>query len=296
MKPYERPDEAWEYLGKTPIVARIPRGHFRWELLHAGYEVIEQARRTGNNTSMGDDLRFAWNLQPEGVSPPGMIRVEGTTISPQLALLDSLPPVILGDFWIDRYEVTNKQFKLFVDGGGYRDRTLWQVPFVLDGREVPWEEAMSRFRDATGRPGPSGWELGTYLKEQEDYPVSGVSWYEAAAYAQFVGKMLPTVYHWSQAAGTRTSPFVVALSNIDSRHPGTTPVGQSRDLTEMGALDMAGNVKEWCWNASSSPARYLLGGAWNEPVVPILHSGHRQPVGPVGHERIPHGEYELPLD
>ena len=277
LKPYERPDDAWEYLGKTPIVTRIPRGHFRWRLLHAGYEVLEQARRTGNLTSMGNDLRFAWNLQPEGTSPPGMIRIEGATVSPQLSRLDSLPPIKLGDFWIDRYEVTNRQFKVFVDGGGYRQKDHWKVPFVLDGREVPWEEAMARFRDASGRPGPSGWELGSYPKEQDDHPVSGVSWYEAAAYAQFVGKMLPSVYHWSHAAGTRTSPFLVALSNIDNRHAGTTPVGRFRDLTEMGALDMAGNVREWCWNASSGQAHYRLGGAWNEPSYQFLNPDTASP-------------------
>jgi cephalosporin-C deacetylase-like acetyl esterase/predicted Ser/Thr protein kinase len=264
MKPYERPDDAWEYLGKTPIATRIPRGHFRWKVEHAGYELLEQARRTGNNTSMGDDLRFAWTLQPAGTSPAGMIRVEGATVSPQLSRLDSLPPVKFGDFWIDRYEVTNTQFKAFVDAGGYRNREYWQEPFLIDGREAGWDEAMTRFRDATGRPGPAGWELGSFPEGLGDHPVSGVSWFEAAAYAQFVGKMLPTVYHWSHAAGTRTSPFVVALSNIENRHAGSTPVGRWHDLTEMGAFDMAGNVKEWCLNAGSGQARYLLGGAWNE--------------------------------
>jgi len=55
---------------------------------------------------------------------------------------------------------------------------------------------MAEFRDATGRPGPSTWELGTYPQGRSDYPVGGVSWYEAAAYAEFVGQSLPTVYHW----------------------------------------------------------------------------------------------------
>ena len=55
---------------------------------------------------------------------------------------------------------------------------------------------MPQFRDSTGRPGPSTWELGTYPDGQDDWPVSGVSWYEAAAYAAFAGKTLPTVYHW----------------------------------------------------------------------------------------------------
>jgi len=42
---------------------------------------------------------------------------------------------------------------------------------------------MALFRDATGRPGPSNWEAGSYPAGQDDYPVNGISWYEAAAYA-----------------------------------------------------------------------------------------------------------------
>ena len=95
------------------------------------------------------------------------------------------------DFWIDRFEVTNRQFKEFVDQGGYRRRDYWREPFIEGGRSVPWEEAVGRFRDATGRPGPATWKSGTYPDGQADFPVGGVSWYEAAAYAAFAGKSLP---------------------------------------------------------------------------------------------------------
>ena len=60
----------------------------------------------------------------------------------------------LDDFWIDRFEVTNRQFKEFVDGGGYSRREYWPESFVASGRTIPWEAAVERFRDTTGRPGP----------------------------------------------------------------------------------------------------------------------------------------------
>jgi formylglycine-generating enzyme required for sulfatase activity len=58
----------------------------------------------------------------------------------------------------------------------------------------PSSEAMA------GRPGPSTWEAGSYPPGQENYPVSGASWYEAAAYAEFAGTSLPTVAHWLRAS------------------------------------------------------------------------------------------------
>jgi formylglycine-generating enzyme required for sulfatase activity len=47
---------------------------------------------------------------------------------------------------------------------------------------------MALFVDKTDRPAPSTWDLGNYPVGQDDYPVDGVSWYEAAAYAEFVGR------------------------------------------------------------------------------------------------------------
>jgi eukaryotic-like serine/threonine-protein kinase len=66
---------------------------------------------------------------------------------------------------------------------------------------------MKVFVDRTGRPGPSTWELSNYPEGRDDYPVSGISWYEAAAYARFRGKTLPTIYHWARAAFPKNELF-----------------------------------------------------------------------------------------
>ncbi len=136
---------------------------------------------------------------------------------------------------------------------------------MKEGKVLSWEQAMAEFRDATGRPGPSTWELGTYPEGREDFPVSGVSWYEAAAYAEFAGKSLPTFYHWYKAAEIPAFSDVLRLSNFSGQGPAR--VGSLQGLSPYGSYDMAGNVREWCWNqAGSAPGapRYILGGAWNE--------------------------------
>jgi dienelactone hydrolase len=179
--------------------------------------------------------------------------------------------VQLGEYLLDKYEVTNKQYKEFVDSGGYRKKKYWKHEFVKDSQILSWEEAIKEFVDSTGRSGPATWTLGDYQEGHDDYPVSGISWYEAAAYAEFVGKSLPTVYHWSfatyvfdntGAGGNLESAYIIPNSNL--RGKSLSSVGKFRGLSSHGLYDMAGNVKEWCWNAIGDK-RIILGGGWDEP-------------------------------
>jgi dienelactone hydrolase len=194
--------------------------------------------------------------------------------------LDHLPHVKLRDFWIDRTEVTNREFKRFVDAGGYRDRKYWQIPFVKDGRAISFDEAVAAFADSSGRLGPATWEAGSYPEGQNDFPVRGVSWYEAAAYAAFTGKSLPTIYHWSRVAGQALSGAIVPLSNFSGRGP--MKAGASGAMHQFGAVDLAGNVKEWCWNRADATRRYILGGAWDEPVYMFNDPDARSPFDRAG--------------
>jgi dienelactone hydrolase/predicted Ser/Thr protein kinase len=252
VKGYAETDADWIPLGVTPVdQVRVPFGVVRVKVTHDGYEPLE-------NTLNSFDVSYA--LDPVGSVPDGMVRVAATSAELERRT------IALPDFWMDRYEVTNRQFKAFVDAGGYRTRDFWKVPFTDAGRTVPWDQAMARFGDKTGRPGPAEWELGRYPPGQEDYPVGGVSWYEAAAYAAYAGKALPTAYQWRGAAGYTgfgaNFNDILAASNFALKGP--APVGGYRGMATNGAYDMAGNVKEWCWNESEG-GRMILGGGWNEP-------------------------------
>ena len=271
-RPYGRPDEAWRPLGRTPIKeANVPRGLQHWKAEMDGFDVAEDV-----GPGPFWPPRFHFKLLPRGQGPAGMVRVVSSDEPFQLFIpgLDHLQPVSLPDYWIDQREVTNRDFQRFVDDGGYRRAELWREPFVKDRRPIGFDAAMALFVDTTGRPGPATWEQGAYPDGQADYPVMGVSWYEAAAYARWAGKSLPTIYHWSRAADQRLSGNVVPASNFSGKGP--LPAGRV-GVTRAGTTDMAGNVKEWCSN-SSGAKRYILGGAWNEPVYMFTDADAQSPL------------------
>jgi dienelactone hydrolase len=113
---------------------------------------------------------------------------------------------------------------------------------------------------------PSTWNSGTYPQEQNDWPVNGVSWYEAAAYAEFAGKALPTTGHWNAATGLNVFTRVIIHTLIPQsnfRGAGPDPIGKNPAMTFSGVYDMAGNVREWCWNEAPK-GRCFRGGAWDD--------------------------------
>jgi len=251
IKDYATPEAPWRVLGKAPLPnITIPLGYFRWRVRAPGYRTREFAE-TG---VLKPGIRFA--LYKEADSPADMVLVPaGLTLGPQ--------PVVVPEFWLDQFEVTNRKYQEFVNAGGYRRREFWQEPFARDGRNITWEQAVDAFHDQTGKPGPAMWELGNYPEGKADFPVTGVSWYEAAAYARYAGKSLPAYSYWLRAARTE---FLYAdatlMSNFSGK--GLAAVGSYRGLDRFGSYDLAGNCKEWIWNESKPGQRMVAGGAWDE--------------------------------
>ncbi|MGD8869905.1 MAG: SUMF1/EgtB/PvdO family nonheme iron enzyme, partial [Gemmatimonadales bacterium] len=248
---YASRDSGWYDAGVTPVRGEpLPVGFVRIRLELEGYRPLELAfvsqhgRLNARLVSSDESDAMVW-------VPAGTYAL-------------SEEPVPLDSFRIDRHEVTNAAYQAFVDGGGYREPEYWRVPFLKDGRTVGREAALAELVDATGRPGPADWELSRYPEGREDYPVGGVSWYEAAAYCAYVGKDLPTFYHWRRAAGLDVGVWddMLVFSNFGGDGP--VPVESLDGVGAYGAYDMAGNVREWVWNQTRD-FRHIEGGAWSDP-------------------------------
>jgi serine/threonine protein kinase len=277
-KPADNAKAAWKALGQTPIEKmRLSRESFRWKLEKRGYEAAEglgTERFLQHWQTVEGQVTLRVHLDPLGSRPEGMVRVPAEV---RVGDIFGLPTgdIAWGAFYLDRYEVTNQQFKQFVNQGGYKEKAFWEHPFARDGEPLAWKEAMTLFRDATGRPGPATWEFGNYPDGQDEYPVAGVSWYEAAAYAKFAGKNLPTIYQWGSASGFGIAGEIVPRSNFG--HTGPAKGGQYQGLGPLGTYDMAGNVKEWCFNSAGDGKRYILGGAWDEQEYMFASPDARSP-------------------
>ena len=254
-KPFNDTEREWKFIGVSPIDSmRMPAYLYHWKFEMPGYETLYRQFwsrgsmdfRTGKHPA----TKYECRLLKEGFQPTNMIYIPEN---------DEIPA-----FFIDKYEVTNKQFKEFIDSGGYHNKNFWNIPFLKNSKEISWQDALLEFRDATDRPGPAPWIAGSYPAGEDNMPVNGISWYEAAAYAEFAGKSLPSVYHWGAARRGSLgmlSHLFYSMCNFSEKGP--VPIGTTKAMTQFGVYDMAGNVREWCWNKADK-GRCIRGGAWSD--------------------------------
>ena len=252
----DAPADEWQLLGTTPLTkvrfASLAGYRVRFEL--EGHQTLTMLQEA----LMGPDMPRGFNalnpaiLEPLGQATEGMVRLPGFTRD----LVEYAP------YYMGRFEVTNREYAKFIAAGGYESPRYWTEPFIRDDQEVTFEDAMALFTDRTGRPGPASWEGGAWPSGQGEYPVNGISWYEAVAYANFTGDMLPTVAHHLSALRLYNinSGTIGMRSNFSMGGP--RAVGEGRALSTFGLYDNVGNVREWCWNAMADGNRCSFGTSW----------------------------------
>lgn len=279
VRPIQESSSEWLALGTTPLTTHLPDGHFHIKTTTKSQE-FHYLLASASSTS--SDWRI---LIPE---TRGMVRVseyQDSRVKIPWLRMQSFP--CLGEFEIDRFEVTNREFKRFVDDGGYHTDDYWIETLGADYRAK-----ISEFMDEKHEhAGPRYWIDGTYLPGEEDLPVVGISWFEAMAYAKWAGKKLPTVFHWLRASdfnGDYDPIECTSVSNIGNRD--VVPRvhrGQEATLSvgTFGAFDMAGNVREWCLNRHSEEKALVIGGSWQDEAttmhepVPLSPYDRRSDLG-----------------
>ena len=255
---YNDSSNQWKYAGRSPIESvTLPNELLMWKVSRDGFEQVIGCRHP-------EDGVAAFTLHRSEELPEGMVHVSGNAF-PSDVSRTGLDKLDLEDFFIDRCEVTNQQFQEFVDQGGYQNRDYWEPTFNSGDQSLSWEELMQMLVDETGQPGPATWRNGKYPNGKADYPVSGLSWYEASAYARYKQKALPTVAHWCRASGVQWLHAVQIMTASNMASTESTPVAENACIGPFGTFDTAGNVSEWCQNGTETGQRALLGGAWNDP-------------------------------
>jgi len=167
-------------------------------------------------------------------------------------------------FFIDKFPVTNSQFKLFMDTAHYEPRDKWN--FLRD------------------------WKNGTYPQGWDDRPVTWVSLEDAREYAKWAGKRLPHEWEWQMAAqGTdgRVFPWgdvwdaaAVPVQDNERSMRGPDPVdAHPRGASPYGVMDMVGNVWQWTDEFADEHTRAAIvrGGEYYQPGGSIWYfpQGHR---------------------
>jgi formylglycine-generating enzyme required for sulfatase activity/dienelactone hydrolase len=281
-----------QLVGTTPIRdLRIARGQYLLYVEKEGFAKTVQTIsgtlwRAAGITFGPPPLTVEQKLLAAERVPNGMALVTGGDYRLAAWARPTDAKVHLDDFLVDQYEVSNQDYKEFINAGGYLKKQYWTRPFVKDGKTLAWEEGIREFKDRTGLPGPRTWSNQNFPEGKARYPVTDVSWYEATAYAAFRGKQLPTIFQWEKAARNgRVAPpanympwgifypgdTVEWRANFEGG--GTMPVDSFEfGMSPFGAYNMAGNVSEWCLNETSE-GFISAGGAWGEPVYTFANYG-----------------------
>ncbi len=271
-----------EYFGVTPTkYLMIARGDYLVTLEKDGYSTIQRIASSYPIIKEYPVPRRGVNISAVMVKAnqidSNMVFVPGDNYKIVSWSLYDLPSVKLNDFHIDKYEVSNKDYKEFILAGGYLKKEFWKHSFIKDGKEISWSEAMKLFVDRSQLPGPRSWLNQDFPEGEGNYPVTDITWYEASAYAEFRGKSLPTVYQWEKAARNGVINYqgmslpwgvVYSMDNLNERvnfnGKGTEPVNKFEfGISAFGCYNMAGNVKEWCLN-NSSDEYFITGGSWED--------------------------------
>ena len=254
-------DTIWYEIGQTPIEQlRVP-----W---FSGQHDFQLKFKLKDRTIVAlPDISGEFNFENIDQYPTNHAIIPGTKNNMMF-----LPGIDFGDisietFSISKTEVSNNEFQTFVNDGGYENDVLWDFPIMIGGVEYNYEESIRGFVDKHGQHGPSNWSYGQYDDNTDSFPVTGISWFEARAYARYMGYKLPNIFQWVCAAGL--AGFVSELPDISKsnlRSSNLWDIHDRRGENYFGLKNIAGNVREWVTNPQGAKKSKfsILGGSYHD--------------------------------
>lgn len=250
----------WIDIGTSPLDSiRVPNGWLEYKFSYQSMEVTDVMHTY--------DLKNGFNnfILPSSDSiPQDHVLFLGGKKALSYPGIDHLPAINIAPYSISKYEVTNEEYKVFVDAGGYENPEYWNFPYEMDGEVLTFEKTVISFVDRYGKFGPANWSYGNYPDGQGTFPVTGISWFEAVAYANFRGLSLPNLYQWANAATLGSATSFVPNSNFSKNH--LIAVGSLENKNRNELFDIAGNAREWILNSieETNTKKGILGGGFND--------------------------------
>ena len=255
-------DSTYTFLGKSPIdsfIAPNLRGNMSHKL-NLKYNNLE-FELNGKN-------RYDY-LMPESIIkvPENHKVFLGSNVNMFLQGIN-FEETQIESFSLAKNEVSNLEFQEFVDAGGYENPAYWDFPYEVGNKIYDFNSSIKLFTDKYGKLGPANWSYGKFPAGLENLPVTGISWFEARAYARYSKLSLPNLYQWLFASGIPDNWFTVNQSVTNNSNYDSTQLrevsnneGSYNELNNIG-----GNVKEWVLNPNGDKKeKYsIMGGAYNE--------------------------------
>ena len=271
--------QVFEPVALAGTAQNLPRGDYYVEAQKGAQIVRYPVYIQGRGHRVAVDIAFPAQPLPNKLAyiPAGWFRMGNKeTAVPQFGFPDEKPDidVYVSALLMSKYEVTNREYAQFVAAGGYKNQAYWdallgdwdslatQFPeykaaYGNDGWNSVNAYLAARFVNTDGKPGPRLWEEDTppYEDGADDYPVLGLTFYEAAAYcawfSQQSGKVyrLPTEAEWEKAARGYEGYFF-AYGNEYNAARANTETGNPRKVgvyppNGYGVYDLTGNAWEW---------------------------------------------------
>ena len=249
----------WKFIGKSYNLDRVPFA--RLDLKFVNGENTFISRYIHTYFLRQGKMSFVFPETDKDI-PEDHILFAGVKNSLSLPGLDHLDPVTMNPYSISKFEVTNQEYYEFLNSDAYNDSNNWPFPIVIDKKTFTLSEVKSIFIDEYGAQGPSNWNYGNFPDGQKDFPVTGISWFEAYAYSKYKGLSLPNIYQWENAANLSGSTNLIKRSNFSKEQ--LIRYDNQETMNVFGIYNLAGNVREWMSNPNndSKKNRAILGGCF----------------------------------